>query len=76
MYVAAARMLAKMPAKQCWFGRDQDEPSHVPMDFTFEKVDDIAEMRKMIADEIRTYPFPGRTALNRSKYESNQTFRH
>lgn len=50
----------------------QDEPSHVPMDFSFEAVEAIDDMRKMIVEEINTYPFPTRTSLHRSNSTSLQ----
>ena len=42
-----------------------DEPTHTVMNFDFEKIDSIEEMKKMILEEINTYPHPNSTSLQR-----------
>ena len=35
-----------------------DEPTHTVMNFDFEKIESIEEMKKIILEEITTYPHP------------------
>lgn len=42
-----------------------DEPSHDPIDFSFETLESIEEMRTVLAKEIRTYRPPTRHTLQR-----------
>jgi serine/threonine protein kinase len=42
-----------------------DEPTHTPMNFAFEQSESIEEMKKMILEEITTYPHPSQTSLQR-----------
>lgn len=49
---------------------ENDEPVSTPMDFTFEKLETIEEMKHMIAQEINTYKCPERHSLQRKGSKS------
>jgi len=42
------------------------------MDFAFEAIDAIEDMRKMFLNEINTYPLPSRSSLQRTNSTSLQ----